>query len=369
MASEQAPVSTPERRAFYDHIAPLHLAPLWEKLHHLVTAEPRDPGVPHLWRYDREVRPLLMQAGGLISAMEATRRVLILENPGYQGQAQITSSLFAGLQLILPGEIAPAHRHTQSALRFVIEGSGAYTAVDGERTVMRPGDFVITPSWTWHDHGHEGHGSDRCNEGGEPVVWLDGLDIPIVRLLNASFAEPGAADMQQVTRPEGDSLGRYGNNLLPVDWKPAVKTSPVFNYPYARTREALDALSRGGDPDPYHGHKLRYVNPATGEPAMPTIGTFIQLLPRGFAGLPYRSTDASVYVCVEGGGETRVSLPEGGDPKGTETVLRWTPRDIFVVPGWMSHTHRAVADSVLFSFSDRPVQEKLGLWREARGNA
>ena len=94
-----------------------------------------------------------MQAGGLISAMEATRRVLILENPGYRGQAQITPSLFAGLQLILPGEIAPAHRHTQSALRFVIEGSGAYTAVDGERTAMHPGDFVITPSWTWHDMG------------------------------------------------------------------------------------------------------------------------------------------------------------------------------------------------------------------------
>ena len=138
-------------------------------------------------------------------------------------------------------------------------------------------------------------------------MWLDGLDIPIVRLLNASFAEPGAADVQQVTRPEGDSLARYGNNLLPVDWKPAVKTSPVFNYPYARTREALDALSRGGDPDPYHGHKMRYVNPATGESAMPTIGTFIQLLPRGFAGLPYRSTDAAVYVCVEGAGETRGS--------------------------------------------------------------
>ena len=220
MAMEQVPARTPERQEFYDRIAPLHLAPLWEKLHHLVTAEPHDPCVPHLWRYDREVRPLLMQAGGLISAMEATRRVLILENPGYAGQAQITGSLFAGLQLILPGEIAPAHRHTQSALRFVIEGSGAYTAVDGERTAMHPGDFVITPSWTWHDHGHEGHGTTR-NEGGEPVVWLDGLDIPIVRLLNASFAEPGAADMQPVTRPEGDSLARYGNNLLPVDWKPA----------------------------------------------------------------------------------------------------------------------------------------------------
>jgi gentisate 1,2-dioxygenase len=359
------PGRTPERREFYDRIAPLHLAPLWEKLHHLVTTEPHSPCVPYLWQYDREMRPLLMQAGGLISAMDATRRVLILENPGYQRQAQITSSLFAGLQLILPGEIAPAHRHTQSALRFVIEGSGAYTAVDGERTVMHPGDFVITPSWTWHDHG---------NEGGEPVVWLDGLDIPIVRLLNASFAEPGAADVQPVSRPQGDSFARYGNNLLPVDWKPAVKTSPVFNYPYARTRETLDALARGGDPDPYHGHKLRYVNPATGEAAMPTIGTFIQLLPRGFAGLPYRSTDAAVHVCVEGKGETRVSLPTGGEnasgeAMGGQIVLRWAPRDIFVVPGWMSHTHHAADDSVLFSFSDRPVQEKLGLWREMRGNA
>ncbi len=138
------------------------------------------------------------------------------------------------------------------------------------------------------------------NRGGEPVVWLDGLDIPIVRLLSASFAEPAAADVQKVARPEGDSLARYGNNLLPIDWQPAAKTSPVFNYPHARTREALDALSRNGDPDPYHGHKLRYVNPATGESAMPTIGTFIQLLPRGFAGLPYRSTDAR-GVCLRRG--------------------------------------------------------------------
>jgi gentisate 1,2-dioxygenase len=200
-------------------------------------------------------------------------------------------------------------------------------------------------------------------------VWLDGLDIPIVRLLNASFAEPGAADMQKMTRPEGDSLARYGNNLLPVDWKPAVKTSPVFNYPYARTREALAALSRNGDPDPYHGYKLRYVNPATGEPAMPTIGTFIQFLPRGFAGLPYRSTDAAIYVCVEGRGETRIAPTAHGEGAGGALVLQWGPRDIFVVPGWRNHTHHAGDDSVLFSFSDRPVQEKLGLWREMRGNA
>src|SRR3954453_13875823 len=218
MATEQVPARTPERQEFYDRIAPLHLAPLWEKLHHLVTAEPHDPCVPHLWRYDREVRPRLIEAGGLISAMEATRRVLILENPGYQGQAQITDSLFAGLQLILPGEVAPAHRHTQSALRFVLEGEGAYTAVDGERTTMHPGDFVITPSWTWHDHG---------NNGDRPMVWLDGLDMHMIKLFEGSFREgPHSEEAREPDRPEGDSFARYGHNLVPVDDDYDRPTSP-----------------------------------------------------------------------------------------------------------------------------------------------
>jgi gentisate 1,2-dioxygenase len=291
-----------------------------------------------------------MESGGLITAQEATRRVLMLMNPGLGGEASITGSLFAGLQLIMPGEIAPAHRHSQSALRFIIEGHGAYTAVDGERTAMQPGDFVITPSWTWHDHG---------NETSEPMVWLDGLDIQIVKLLGASFAEGHPDDVQPVSRPEGDSFARFGHNLLPVDWQPEVKTSPVFNYPYVRTREALESLARNGAPDPYHGHKLRYVNPANGEFAMPTIATFVQLLPADFASQPYRSTDGTVFVVVEGKGETRIG----------DTVLAWEPHDIFVVPSWMTHTHRAQSETVLFSFSDRVVQEKLGLWREARGNA
>src|SRR5271163_4008991 len=349
MATEHSHARTPERQAFYDRIAPQHLAPLWEQLHGLVTPAPMPKCLPAIWRY-RDVRPHLMQSGSLISAQEATRRVLMLMNPGLSGQASITGSLFAGLQLIMPGEVAPAHRHTQSALRFVIEGHGAYTAVDGERTTMEPGDFVITPSWTWHDHG---------NDTAEPMVWLDGLDVQIVKLLSASFAESYPDDTQPISRPEGDSLARYGNNLMPVDWKPEVKTSPVFNYPYARTREALGALARNGAPDPYHGYKLRYVNPASGEFAMPTIATFVQLLPSGFASLPYRATDGTVFVCVEGEGETRVG----------DTVLTWEPHDIFVVPSWASHTHHASRESVLFSFSDRAVQEKLGLWREARGNA
>jgi gentisate 1,2-dioxygenase len=344
---DTAPARTAERAAFYDELAPKHMAPLWEVLRALITREPATPCVPVIWHYD-EVRPYLMRSGELITAKEAERRVLILENPALAGKASVTHTLYAGLQLILPGEVAPAHRHSQSALRFVLEGQGAYTAVDGERTYMSPGDFIITPSWTWHDHG---------NDSDQPMVWLDGLDIPLVGLLDAGFMEPGNAETQLVTKPAGDSLARYGAGLLPVDWRPSNPTSPIFNYPYARTREALAQMARQQDWDPCHGLKLRYVNPATGDYAMPTMSTFMQLLPKGFAGAPYRSTDGTVFVCIEGKGETRVG----------DEVLAWGPRDVFMVPSWAVHRHRASAEAVLFSFSDRAVQEKLGLWREARG--
>ena len=346
---DTAPKRSAERTAFYDELAPHHMAPLWEVLHALLTREPQTPCVAAIWHYD-EVRPYLMRSGALITAKEAERRVLILENPALKGKAAVTHTLYAGLQLILPGEVAPAHRHSQSALRFVLEGEGAYTAVDGERTYMSPGDFIITPSWTWHDHG---------NDSDKPMVWLDGLDIPLVSFLDAGFMEPGNAETQLTARPAGDSLARYGSGLLPVDWQPAGSTSPVFNYPYARTREALEQMKRSQEWDACHGLKLRYVNPATGDYAMPTMATFMQLLPAGFAGAPYRSTDGTVYVCIEGSGETRI-----GDQR-----FAWGPRDVFVLPSWASHAHRATADAVLFSFSDRVVQEKLGLWREARGAA
>src|SRR5208282_2353999 len=199
------------RQQFYDQLGPHSLAPLWERLHTLVTRAPTTLAVPILWDYDNVVRPYLMQAGSLITAREAERRVLILENPGLRGHTSVTHALFAGLQLILPGEVAPAHRHAQSALRFIVEGHGAYTAVEGERALMEPGDFIITPSWTWHDHG---------NETSQPTVWLDGLDIPIVRLFDASFAEPANSESQAITRPSGDSPARFGANMVPVDWKP-----------------------------------------------------------------------------------------------------------------------------------------------------
>ena len=336
-----------DRQAFYDRLAPHNLAPLWESLHSLVSRTPTSAAVPAHWDYDGVVRPYIMESGALITAREAERRVLILENPGMPGQASITPSLYAGLQLILPGEVAPAHRHTQSALRFIVEGHGAYTAVDGERALMQPGDFVITPSWSWHDHG---------NETATPMVWLDGLDIPILKLFSASFAEPANADSQSVIRPPGDSPARFGQNMLPVDWRPTGPASPVFSYPYARSRAALATMARNGGPDACHGYKLRYVNPATGGHAMPTIGAFLQLLPAGFATAPYRATDGTIFSVVEGEGETLVG----------DTTIRWKPRDVFVIPSWHRHTHRAGSEAVLFSFSDRPVQEALALWREER---
>lgn len=334
------------RQRYYEHIGRQHLTPLWESLHALVPVAPRSPAQPWLWPWAQTHREVLA-AGEVITAAEAERRVLVLENPALRGQSCITQSLYAGLQMILPGEVAPAHRHTQSALRLVLDGEGAYTAVDGERTTMHRGDFIITPAWTFHDHGSHGTG---------PVIWLDGLDIPLVRFLDCGFAEKAAADVQTPLRPEGDALARYGSNMLPMDFEPQrADPTRLFVYPWQQTREALAGIARGA-PDPHFGSKLRYVNPATGASPMPTIGACAQSLPQGFETRPYRCTDGTVYVCLEGSGE---ALIEGQS-------WRFEPNDVFVVPSWNSLTLHAERASTLFSFSDRPVQKVLGLWREQK---
>ena len=340
---------TPEREALYDALRGMHLSPLWQSLHTLVPPQPTAPYAPALWRY-ADIAPQLARAGEVITAHEAVRRVLVLENPALPGRSSITQSLYAGLQLILPGEVAPSHRHSQSALRFVIEGQGAYTTVAGERTTMHPGDFIITPSWTWHDHGNLG-----VDGVSEPVVWLDGLDIPMLRYFDSGFAENDTQDSQLVTRPEGQSLARYGYNMAPVKSLHQGATSPIFNYPYARSREALDLLSRTDAIDGWHGYKLRYVNPLTGGAPMPTMATFLQLLPRGFAGKRARSTDGTVYSVVEGHGTVTI----GGQ------AFAFAPRDTFVVPSWAIVSFDCPGeDVVLFSFSDRPVQQAMGVLRE-----
>jgi gentisate 1,2-dioxygenase len=340
----------PAQAAFTQRVGREQLVPLWNFFHEWFTHEPRVAAQPYVWHYDG-LRDLLLESAEIISAREAERRVLVLENPGLEGKHLVTDTLYAGLQLITPGELAPAHRHTPVALRFVMEGAGAYTSVEGERAWMEPGDFIVTPSWAWHDHGHEGEG---------PFVWLDVLDVPTIRFLGANFTERYPQERFPEGPPVNDSLHRYGANMRPVGYAPESLASPVFSYPYARTREALEGLKRHSEWDPCHGLKMEYIDPTTGGPAIPTISTFIQLLPKGFETEAYRSTDGAVFAVA--GGKGSVTFGKGESAQ----TFQFTERDIFAVPCWVPYSIAAEEETVLFSASDRIVQTKLGIWREER---
>jgi gentisate 1,2-dioxygenase len=326
---------------FSREVASLNTRPLWERVG---GTQPGSAALPTLWRY-AGLRPQLMRAVDLITAHQAERRVLMLENPGLPGTTYITNSLYCGLQVIAPGEVAPAHRHTPNALRFIIEGEGAYTTVAGERIAMRPGDFVVTPGWSWHDHGHAGT---------EPVVWLDALDSPFGQFFGATFRENYPGDTHPVTRSDHDSSARFGSGMLPIDYRPHGTESPLLIYPYDRSRAALARVAAEGPVDPVHGVKLRYANPVTGGHPFPTMAVFLQWLPARFAGRSYRSTDGSVFNVVEGQG--RIDI-EG-------RVFSFAPHDVFVVPPWCPYRLETDGECVLFSYSDRAAQERLGFWRE-----
>ncbi|HEY6240983.1 MAG TPA: gentisate 1,2-dioxygenase [Burkholderiales bacterium] len=337
----RAALLNPDRARFSKEIAALNLKPLWERTMRLA---PGTAAVPAMWRW-KDVRPLLMHACEVITAKEAERRVLMLENPALAGTTFITTTLYAGLQAILPGEIAPTHRHTPNALRFIVEGEGAYTTVDGERIAMRPGDFVVTPNWTWHDHGNAGSG---------PVVWLDGLDTAFANIMGAHFREDRPGESGRPSKSGGHSAARQGATLLPVDPGPQGQASPVLSYPYDRTRAALEQLEKNGAPHPSHGWKLRYANPATGGHAFPTMAAFMQRFPGGFSGSDYRCTDGTVFCVVEGQGSIAIG----------ETHFEFAPKDVFVVPSWERYRFSAKTACVIFSYSDRAAQEALGFWRE-----
>jgi len=306
---------------FSKEIAALGMKPLWERVMRL---KPGTAAQAALWRW-KDTRPLLMRACDLITAKQAERRVLMLENPALAGTTFITPTLYAGLQAILPGEIAPTHRHTPNALRFIMEGEGAYTAIEGERIAMRPGDFVVTPGWTWHDHG---------NLGTQPVLWLDGLDTAFANIFGAHFREDYPEETQAVPRSAG--------------------VSSVLSYPYERTRGALEKLAKDSEPHPSHGWRLRYTDRDTGKDPFPTLAVFMQWLPRGFAGREYRSSDGTVYCVVEGTGSVAIGA----------THFEFAPHDVFVVPSWEVYRFSAATDCMIFSYSDRAAQEASGFWRE-----
>lgn len=333
-----------QREAFYRDLPQYSLRPLWEVLAQALTPEPQVKSVPHIWRW-RDVRPRMLRAGELVTAAEAERRVLMLVNPGLEGRPAATGTLFSGVQLILPGEVARTHHHTPSAIRFIIEGEGAYTAVSGEKSVMRKGDFLTTPNWTWHNHGNESDG---------PVIWLDGLDLPFVTNLDAIFFEEFGEDRQPLVRPDDDSIRRWGSNLRPTWEQPAGRYSPILNYRWETSRAALHEL-RDDPGSPYDGIIMEYINPHTGGPALPTMSAYLQLLRRGEHTQAHRHVAGTVYHVAEGGGYSVI----GGER------FDWEEGDTFVVPPWYWHEHAAeTGEAVLFSFSDRPILRAFDLDRE-----
>jgi gentisate 1,2-dioxygenase len=315
-----------------------HLAPLWRVLRTLTPREPRTVGVPARWAAAR-LREQLLAAGALISAAEAERRVLVLENPALAGESRITAGLYAGVQLVLPGETAPSHRHSAAALRFVLEGAGAYTTIGGRRIPMHRGDLVITPSWSYHEHGNSGH---------QPVMWLDGLDVPIVNALNVAFSEEDT----RAARPGPQPLAKSADSPHPSC--EGTDLASVY-FPVERTLEALAALCRNEPRDAHCGWRLEFTRPGGGAPT-PTLGAAMQRLPAGFAGRRMRSTDGSVLAVLSGRG--RIDFADRSYPL--------EPNDIVVVPGWTWHALGADHELTLFSFCDRPLQRHLSLWRDQR---
>lgn len=291
--------------------------PLWTIMDQMVPAAPNPRAVPHVWSY-KPLKALLDRTGDLIRAEEAERRVLMLINPALEPPCT-TDTLFAGYQYILPGETAPAHRHSAFALRFIVEGTRAYTAVGGERVWMEPGDLILTPSWTFHDHGKEGEG---------PMVWLDGLDLPVLQFTHVNFKE------------EWPTARTESKDALP---------STNLGYKWTEMRPRLDAL-----PGPWA--EAEYLQKIGGNPISRTIGAKAERLAAGATTPRRRTTACNIYNVLEGRGVTRAG----------DATLHWEKGDTFAIPAWTPFTveNQSGQTAYLFSFNDRPMLQSLGLYRE-----
>lgn len=314
---------TAKTEAFYQQLPSKHVEPLWLKLEQFVPPIPNPAATPAIWRY-QDVLPSLLEAGRIVPVEEAERRVLMLVNPTMSAP-HTTDTIYGGLQLVLPGEIAPAHRHSAFALRFVIESTGGYTAVEGEKVIMKRGDVILTPSWQWHDHG---------NEGEDPVIWLDGLDLPLFGTFKLNFAN---------AYPEA----RYPSRLVGAS---------TTQYPWRPVEEALNAI--GEDYARYD-----YKHAADGGPLSRTLSVQAERLARGASSPESQETASFMYHVVEGDGFSIIQVP------GEENARRieWTTKDTFAVPAWSKvvHTSQNGKASYLVAVHDRPMVESLGLMRNA----
>lgn len=322
-----------------------HITPLWPMMRNVLPhGRPHAITQAHMWSFSA-IRPLLLRAGELTPVEKAERRVLVLCDPGRgEGALQATSTIYLGLQLLLPGETAPAHRHTPSAARIVVEGEGAYTVVEGEKCRMEPGDVILTPGGAWHDHGHAGTA---------PVIWLDALDLPLFVYLEGSYAEEGSS--QRAAPPVASAMAEYSSaGLVPhPPYREACKPYPMLRYPFERTLkalEALDAVSARRAPV-----EIDYVNPKTGESCLPTLGFTAMRLRAGERQVsPLRSSSAVFHV-VQGNGRSTINGRE----------FNWNANDTFSAPPFSSIEHETHgAPAYLIRVHDRPLQEKLAFYEE-----
>jgi gentisate 1,2-dioxygenase len=330
--------------AFHQLIHKNHMWGLWE-IASQMTPHPRPEAIAHQWKWSL-LREVVKQSASAVPVGDE-RRAMQLFNPGLNVQWATTNTLIAAVQVLLPGEVARAHRHSPAAIRFIIEGSGAYTAVEGEKVIMHPGDFVLTPSWQWHDHG---------NETQETVVWMDGLDVPLTRSLNAMFFEMHKDQKASHGKPVNGSKALYGHGKLMPTWtRERPLFSPLMLYSWQQTMEALHDL-RSHDGSPHDGITLEYTHAQTGGPVLPTMSCRVQMIRKGEKLKAKRVTGSSVFHVVQGRGRSVID----GKP------FDWEKGDIIALPSWAQHdfANGGAEDAILFSISDRPVLEALGFYRE-----
>ncbi len=319
------------------------VAPLWPMMRNVLPHDVPNPATcAGYWAYD-VLRPLLLRAGELTPVEKAERRVLVLSDPGRgTGAMQATSSIYLGMQLLLPGECAPAHRHTPSAARIVVEGQGGYTVVDGERLPMEEGDLVLTPGGEWHDHGHDGD---------TPVVWLDALDLPLFVYLEGSYAIEGELQAQR-NRPDASAVEYRSAGLVPSRQRRAgPRRYPMMRFPWTQTEAALREMARVCEGEVA---EVDFVNPETGEDVLPIMGFTAMMLSAGQSDTPPLRSSSAAFHVVKGSGETEIN----------GQVIKWGPKDTFTAPVFADITHRADDESFLIRVHDRPLQTKLGYYEE-----
>ena len=340
---------TPELLAYYDELQQFEADALWRVANKIEPWEPQSRSVPVLWRYG-DLREKVLRSVELVTPEKAGRRVIYLNNPGRQDVSAAVGWIYAGLQVMHPGETATAHRHSASAIRFIMEGTGAYTVVDGHKMTLGHNDFVLTPNGTWHEH--------AVSADGSPCIWQDGLDIPFVNAMEANFFEIHPDLSEPVAYPVDDMTKTWGNpGLTPGGGTWDKGYSPMFKYEWEPTYEALSKYAEATDGSPYDGVLMEYVNPRNSGPVMRTMGASMQMLRPGERTKAHRHTGSYLYHVAKGSGHSVINGRR----------FDWAEHDIFCVPSWTWHEHANASDTedaCLFCLNDLPVMRAMGLYRE-----